>query len=124
MQTEKIIHKFIGELTNGNAKTTLSLFTADAMINCPNGIITAIQFVEAFFTDNEKAVAKINNIFIDINDSKNCAVYLYLEEHKPNNIIVGFDCAAIFICDTGKISHLTIIFDTYPMHQNFPQLFL
>jgi hypothetical protein len=122
MNALNIANLLLQQLTNGNFETCIKLFSENAIVIAPAGQLTAEIFLKNFYADNIKANITLFNTFSSSNQNT-CAIYLQLEEHKVNGIIITFTCATILENNNDKIEKLTIIFDTYPIRSKFPELF-
>jgi len=122
MSKKSTSNLLLQQLANGNFETCKELFSKDAVVIGPGGELSAENFLKNFYIDNIKINVTLFNTFFSLNPNV-CAVYLQLEEHKANGIIVKFNCVAILENNNDKIEKLTIIFDTYPIRTKFPKLF-
>jgi hypothetical protein len=114
----------VKELETGNAISAGKLFTKNAVIVAPVGEIPLDIFLTSFYAENTKVCTKVHNIFSQALHGDSCAIHLTLEEHKTTGITVTFQCFSILECNNGLIQKLTINFDTYPIRQKWPELFV
>lgn len=114
----------IQELETGNVASASKLFNKNAVIIAPVGEIPLDVFFTNFYTENIKVYATVHNIFTQSLYGDDCAIHLTLEEHKATGITVLFTCFSIIECNHGLIQKLIINFDTYPIRQKWPELFI
>ncbi len=110
------------QLTTGTFETCYPLFQKEAQVIGPGGVFSVENFLKNFYEENTKVEVTVFNQFYSFNQ-QSCAFYLELTEHKIHGLIVKFQTMAIVEQEQGKIKKLTILFDTYPIRTQFPELF-
>ncbi len=115
---ETIAHAYSHALANNDYAAIVNLFATDGVVSSPTyGNMAARDFYDNLFKKEVFREARIKNIFRESNDPNTFALHLFLKADFPQmpNVQVN-DCIDILkVNDEGKISLLTIIFDTYPV---------
>lgn len=112
---ETIAQAYAHALATNNYDAITSLFADDGVVNSPvYGNMTARAFYENLFKKNIYSDIRVKNIFRESNDPHIIALHLFLKAKVPD--VQVNDCIDILkVNDAGKISSLTIIFDTFPV---------
>ena len=121
MQIEKTIKEYLKCLEVGSYENIIKLFSSDAVIHSPlYGEIKAKKFYQDLFKDTSKSKITLMNIFVSQNNFKISAGHFQYDWILKDGTPTSFECVDVFrFDDNGKISELTIIYDTSKIRTSF-----
>jgi hypothetical protein len=116
MQREKIIRRYIKELSDGNTKDIINLFSDDAEVISPvYGTMKAKDFYVLLAEDTSSSEIKLLQIYqssSDNNEGHECAAYFNYKWTLSDGKLITFDVVDIFTFNTDNIiTELRIIYD-------------
>lgn len=123
MESEKILNKYLHGLQKGSYTDIITLFAEDAVVNSPlYGKVKASHFYEELLNDTTKSKILVLNTFT--NKSRNAgAVHFLYEWVLKDGTVTSFECVDIVeFSEKGKITQLTIIYDTYELRKAFERM--
>ncbi len=124
MQIEKTIKEYLKGLEVGSYENIIKLFSPNAIIHSPlYGEIKAKKFYQDLFKDTSKSKITLMNIFVSKNNPKISAGHFCYDWILKDGTPTSFECVDVFrFDDDGKISELTIIYDTSKIRTSFEEM--
>lgn len=124
MQIERTIREYLKGLEVGSYENIIKLFSSNAIIHSPlYGEIKAKKFYQDLFKDTSKSKITLMNIFISQNNPKISAGHFNYDWILKDGTPTSFECVDVFQFDNdGKISELTIIYDTSKLRTSFEKM--
>lgn len=118
---EKVLTQYIQALEKGDYPHIMTLFTQDAVIISPlYGKVRASHFYEELLKDTRKSTITVFHVFINKNAG---AIHFQYEWILNNGTQTSFECVDIIkFSEDGKISQLTIIYDTSGIRKEFEKM--
>ena len=116
MNTEcKVIKEYLNALEKSDYRKILELFTEDGVVDSPlYGKKKAQDFYQILFETTSSSKIKIMDICFG---KKYVIAYFTYEWELEDGFKYEFECADVFQLENGKIAHLKIIYDTYPVRK-------
>lgn len=121
---EQIVKSYLGGLESANYQSIIQLFEENAIVNSPlYGTVLAKEFYKDLFNDTSQSKITLMNIFSNITNPLIGAGQFRYDWIMKDGTNTSFECVDIFnISDTGKITELTIIYDTFGIRDAFTNL--
>ena len=112
---ENIIKFYTQALKDNNYQKIIDLFSKDAKVfSILSGEHPPSIFFQDLFRNTRRNKVEIKNIFLDLNNKKMMAAYIYLEAIWNNQSTIQFEAVDIFEFDQeDKIKYLRTILDTH-----------
>ncbi len=121
MDIKETLSQYLRALEHGKYDEITALFAEDATVTSPlYGEMDAATFYKALFEDTQQSTIAPLHFFT--NENAGAAHFRYewiLEDGTPTS----FECVDVVkLSENGKIVHLTIIYDTYTIRQQFEKM--
>ena len=116
-----ICKKYLEALNSGSLENTLDLFTKDAVVISPlYGEMLATDFYTELFQDTSNSKTTFLGVY-EANGSSNVIMHFNYQWTFKNNSVVNFECVDLFeLTEEGdRFEKLKIIYDTYPIREEF-----
>lgn len=124
MNQEELCKRYLAALNEGSLESVLSLFVPKATIVSPlYGVIEAEKFYRELFSDTNRSVTTLANIFLPSGNTPSVALHFHYTWTLKSGKVVQFECVDVFelTADKQKFSKLTIIYDTAPIRDDFEE---
>lgn len=116
----KIIETYFESLETANLQALKNLFAKDAIIHSPlYGNVPFEKFYTDLFNDTSQSVITLLDIFESINSTKVAAAQIKYEWTLRKGARTSFVAVDIFQFNEGKITEVTIIYDTFKTRDAF-----
>ena len=116
-----ICKKYLEALNKGNLSNILDLFSKEAMVLSPlYGEMSATTFYTELLRDTGSSKTTFLGVY-EATDSSNIMMHFNYQWTLKNNKVVNFECVDLFELnkEKSKITKLKIIYDTYPIREDF-----
>ncbi len=123
MEPEEILTAYLHALERGSYQDIVQLFEKNAVVHSPlYGKVKASLFYEELLKDTTKSAIRLLNLFTS-KDKRVGAVHFLYEWELKTGATTSFECVDVIkISDDGKITDLTIIYDTFTVREGFDEM--
>lgn len=118
-----ICEKYLAALNSGNLENVLNLFTKEAVVVSPlYGEMLATDFYRELFQDTSNSKTTFLGVY-EAKGSSNVMMHFNYQWTLKNKTVVNFECVDLFELNEEKDSFkkLKIIYDTYPIREDFDE---
>ncbi|MBI5228365.1 nuclear transport factor 2 family protein [Candidatus Micrarchaeota archaeon] len=122
MESSAVIKKYLRALEEADS-SIIGLFSPNAIVNSPlYGKVNATSFYKDLFKDTTNSKITLMNIFKGETPTVAASHFRY-DWVLKNGSKTSFECVDVFHFDkNGKISELTIIYDTFKLRGIFEEM--
>ena len=114
------VQAYLAALEAGDVEKIVGLFESDGWVHSPFlGRMKAIEFFPRVVEVSSESKLTVHDILISTDDQPRAVGYFHYDWGLQDGPKVSFECADVFTFnpETGRISSLVILYDTYPIRE-------
>ena len=121
----EICSQYLDALNRADLKKVLSLFEDDAVVISPlYGEVPVADFYSSLFSDTQESKTRLLNILESTENHNIVALHFQFQWTLENGGYIDFECVDLFelSLNSNRFQKLTIVYDTYPIREDFNSL--
>ena len=120
-----LFDQYLDALDQADLGKVLSLFEEDAVVISPlYGELPVADFYRSLFADTRESRTQLLNILESTNQKNIAALHFRFQWTLENAGYIDFECVDVFELNrsSNRFQKITIIYDTYPIRNDFGKL--
>ena len=121
----EICSQYLDALNRADLKKVLSLFEDDAVVISPlYGEVPVVEFYNSLFSDTQESKTRLLKILESTENHNIVALHFQFKWTLENGGYIDFECVDLFelSLNSNRFQKLTIVYDTYPIREDFNSL--